>query len=134
MLGPVSPLQRWTLIALTAFVALGAWYGTWLLLFDSGVLPLDPPAFLPGGWGGGGAALALFVALPMTVAVVLLLRRDVRARRGALAAGALLMVWIAVQVAVIGYVFVLQPVMFVFGGLIVLAALRQWGPGVHSAP
>lgn len=127
-------MQRWTLVALTAFVGAGAWYGTWLLVADPGIVPIDPPAFLPGGWGAGGAALALLVAVPMTASAVLLLRRHPRARVAALASGSLLMGWIAVQVAIIGFVFFLQPVMFILGALIAIAALRPWPAGVGSGP
>ncbi len=62
--------------------------------------------------GVGMLAVALSVALKW--------RRSIDA---SLAVGTLVAGWIAVQVLMIGYVSILQPVMFVTGALIVLVAL-----------
>ena len=90
--------RRWPWRAITAaittFVAVGAYYGSWYLISGPAASELQFPApeFLP---------------------------------QAALVAGTLLIVWIAVQVALIGLVFFLQPVMFGFGALVV--ALGIWG-------
>lgn len=120
-------LRRWSLIVLTGFVGLGGWYGTWLLMSgpDTSTVPLDAPTWLPGGWFGGGVALAVIVAAPMTAAWGLLLARHRRARAAALLAGVLLMAWIAVQLLAIGYQLALQPVMFGFGAAITWLALLR---------
>ena len=125
----MSPWRRWTLIVLTGAVALGAWYGTWLLVGDPGpdVLPLDPPGWWAGGWPAAGAALALVVAAPMTAAWIMLLLRHPRGRSAAFFAGGALMIWIMVQVLVIGYQLVLQPVMLLLGTAIAALAWPLWG-------
>lgn len=66
---------RVPLTVLTLVTAFGAWYGTWYLISGAAAreVPIQPPAFLPGGWLLGGVALAVLVALPMTVAGVLCL-------------------------------------------------------------
>jgi len=63
-------------------------------------------------------------------ATVLVFARSPLDRTAALAAGAIALVWIAAQVAIIGYVSWMQPVTFV-GGLLVFALasrLRRPGP------
>lgn len=125
----MGALRRWSLIVLTGFVGLGAWYGTWLLVAgpDPAAVPLEPPSWLPGGWLLGGIALGLVVALPMTAAWVMLLIRHPRGRSAAFFAGAALMVWIVVQVLLIGYQLFLQPLMFILGALIAALGWPLWG-------
>jgi hypothetical protein len=57
--------------------------------------------------------LGIIVGGAHMLAAALLVRRDRRGRNMALAAAAILASWIAVQVAIIGYVSFLQPAMFV---------------------
>lgn len=122
----MGALRRWSLIILTGLVGLSAWYGAWLLVVGSG-LPLAPPSWLPGGWLLGGIALALVVALPMTTAWALLLTRHPRGRSAAFSAGCALMGWIVVQVLLIGYVLLLQPLMLILGALIAALGWPLWG-------
>jgi len=58
----------------------------------------------------GGVALALVVGLPATVLALLVRRRDARADRAAVLAGALLLAWILVELAFIREFSFLQPV------------------------
>lgn len=124
--------RRWPWRAITAaittFVAVGAYYGSWYLISGPAASELQFPApeFLPGdAWTAGGWALLVIVALPMTVVAVTSAVGSSSAPQAALVAGTLLNVWIVVQVALIGLVFFLQPVMFGFGALVV--ALGIWG-------
>lgn len=125
----MGALRRWSLIVLTGLVGFGAWYGTWLLISGPGpdAIPLDPPGWLPGGWFLGGVALALIVALPMSVAWAMLLTRHPRGRTAAFLAGLALMAWIVVQVLLIGYQLFLQPLMFVAGAVIAALGWPLWG-------
>lgn len=112
---------------ITAFVGIGAYYGSWYLIAGpaDSELPYSAPAFLPGdGWSAGGWALLLLVAVPMTVTAVAAVARPAVAAEAAIGAGALLIGWIVVQVSVIGLVFFLQPLMFVIGGIIVALGIR----------
>ncbi|QIS03684.1 hypothetical protein F5X71_16360 [Nocardia brasiliensis] len=92
-------------------------------------LPLHSPVF-------AGVLLAVVVGVPMTVTGVLAARNDERTPVVAMAAGLVLVGWIAVQLAVIREFSVLQPICVLFG-LIVLALgvleLRT-GHGRHGEP
>lgn len=124
----MGPIRRFSLAALTGLTALAAWYGTWLLVSGGQAsVPLDPPTWLPGGWSGGGLALALAVASPMTAACWLLLIGHPRGRTAAFFAGAALMAWIVVQILLIGYQFLLQPLMFILGAVIAALGWPLWG-------
>lgn len=59
-----------------------------------------------------------------TVAGIALLRAWPNAYRLAVGAGAVLTLWIVVQVRLIGYVSWLQPAMFIIGALTIVLALR----------
>jgi hypothetical protein len=70
-------------------------------------------------------ALVVIVAVPMTVAAWYLSTGNPRAHRAAIAAGALLVSWIVVQVAVIQSFSWLQPVMAVAGLLVFVSGLTH---------
>jgi len=124
----VGVMRRWALIVLTGLVALMAWIGARQLMFGPDpALPLDPPDWLPGGWTTGGAALALVVGAPMTVSWLLLLARAPAGRTCAFFSGAALVVWTVVQVALIGYALLLQPVMLLVGIAIAALGWPLWG-------
>lgn len=76
-----------------------------------------------------GIALAMVVALPMAVAAYLSWTGSVHAAGAAMTAGALLVGWIAVQVAVIRTFSWLQPAMALAGALVFLGGLL-----IHRAP
>ncbi len=113
------------ILGLEGFVVVGALYGSIAMvagLFD------DAP-FIPhlpfGSTALGGTALFLVnVALPVSVIIAEAQRRP-WASRAHLAFGAALMGWILVQVAFIGLVFFLQPLMFAIGALIAVLALLE---------
>jgi hypothetical protein len=124
----MGPVRRISLTALTGLTAFAAWYGTWLLVAgDEASVPLDPPTWLPGGWLSGGLALALAVAVPMSAACWLLLIGHPRGRTVAFFAGVALMAWIVVQVLLIGYQLLLQPLMFILGAVIAALGWPLWG-------
>jgi hypothetical protein len=73
----------------------------------------------------GGLALALVVAVPTTLVIVLSYRRHPRAREAAALAGLLVVGWILVELAVVRQFSVLQPVYAFAGvGLVVLGDSR----------
>lgn len=125
MPGIKDALPRYALGTLLAFVALNAFGG--------------------GIYGVGGAegvstewleetpfrdyvipSMILFVAVggSSLVAAIAVFRRATWARQAAFGAGVVLLVWIAVQVALIGYRLWLQPAFFGIG-LVVLVLARQ---------
>jgi hypothetical protein len=75
-----------------------------------------------------GVALALVVALPMAVAAYLSWTGRAHAAEVAIAAGALLVGWIAVQLVVIRTFSWLQPAMALAGALVFLAGLAIHRP------
>lgn len=80
-----------------------------------------------------GIALAVVVALPMAVAAYLGWTGSVHAAGSAMTAGALLVGWIAVQLAVIRTFSWLQPAMALAGALVFLAGLLiHRASGVHE--
>src|SRR6478609_5187852 len=115
---------RWALVGVEVFVAVGAVYGgigliagnaihisdDWLVgtPFDSWVLP--------------GVFLLLVVAAPMTVAAVAELRRRQWAYTASVIAGVAQIGWIIAQWVIMQRFFVLQPVMFTAGTVVVLLA------------
>jgi len=79
----------------------------------------------------GGVALALVVGLPATVLPLLVRRRDARADRAAVLAGALLLAWILVELAFIREFSFLQPV---YGGVgLAFVAIGRRGTVRRSA-
>lgn len=119
----VVPSATW----LAGFVAVSAWGGAIYLLLGAPGLTAELPEFLPGEtWLPGGIALGLIVALPMSIASYLLGMKRVAGGRAAMVAGVLLMSWIIIQVALVGYISLLQPAMFAAGlAVLVLGRLAQ---------
>ena len=117
-------VARWALVGMECLVAVGALYGgiglmaqnaidisdEWLIgtPFDSWLLP--------------GALLLLVVAAPMTIAAVAELFRVRWAYGASLVAGAAQVGWIAAQWLIMQRFFVLQPIMFIAGLLVLLLA------------
>lgn len=119
------PGSRWRIVVacLAGVVAVGAFYGSWYLTGEAALheLPVAPPDFLPGdGWGMGALALLVLVAAPMTIACLTATLGHPAAAPAATLAGGLLVGWIVVQMLLIGFVSVLQPLLLVVG-LVVLA-------------
>jgi hypothetical protein len=121
-------MNRLALILLTLFVGAGAVFGGIALIVEAD-LGMDPAlldgtpfsTFVVPGWilliGVGGSNL---------VAGILLLIHHEQASSFAFLAGAVLTVWIAVQVVMIGMVSILQPVFFTFGLMTMAFAYRYW--------
>jgi hypothetical protein len=121
-------MNRIALSALTLFVAGGALFGGWALItgadlgmdanlldgtpFSSFVIPGYILAFVVGGTNLIAAVL-LLMRLPISVPVAMI-------------AGAILTGWIAIQVAMIGYATILQPIFFAVGIIIMTIARRLW--------
>jgi len=116
-IGRLDGLQR-ALVGLEIVLAVSA-YGGSIGLMTGSMSTGSYARRLPfGSVVLGGAALGLLVAVPATVAAVLTLRRRPGAAVSHLVVGAMLMGWILVQVAFIGLVSGLQPVMFCWGAAI----------------
>lgn len=116
---------RWLLGGLLAFGALNA--------FAGGYYGLSGAPGVPREWLAGSPfsdyfipSLILFVLVGgvLLVAALAVIGRRQSGRVSALAAGAVLLVWIAVQVAVIGYVSWMQPVTFAAGVAVLMLAAR----------
>ena len=118
--------HRASLTLLAGFTAVSAYLGA--LGMVSGLLPVDHAlaARLPlQSPVLGGLALALVVAVPTTLVIVLSYRRHPRAREAAALAGLLVVGWILVELAVVRQFSVLQPVYAFAGvGLVVLGDSR----------
>jgi len=80
-----------------------------------------------------GIILAVAVGGSMGVAAVALVRRQRSGSSWSFVAGTILAGWIAVQVAMIGYASVLQPIFFVVGVLMMLLAELDARPLRHRA-
>lgn len=106
------------LAVVLALVTANAVYG-WVGLLSNGFgMPDEWLERMPGhSWDFGGWALLLTVAVPQAVACVLVLRRHTRAGVVAFLAGAALVAWIVVQLAVLQRYFFLQPVIVALGVL-----------------
>lgn len=126
--------SRWWLVGLESFTAVGAVVGTVGLLVDGEafmgrtVTAEDLPFH---SWVVAAVALVCCNLLVPLAAIGAELRHHSAATRLHLAAGVVMVVWIVVQVAVIGLVFVLQPLMLVVGCVIAVMAWRRGG-GVFS--
>ncbi|WAL68947.1 hypothetical protein ORV05_14635 [Amycolatopsis cynarae] len=111
--------------ALIAVLAYGGAVGLISGMLDLGDeiearLPFRSPVF-------GGAALAVVVGVPMTVAAWLAARRDTRSSIAAVIAGSLLVGWIAVEIGFVQSYSWIQPV-FAFAGLgVAYAGMRDFG-------
>jgi hypothetical protein len=116
---------RLALFGLELLTGLSAVYGTVMLVIDAWHLPVDYLAPLPlHSWVLPGIALFAAVAVPMLAAAALAWRGTARAPEASIAAGAVLVGWIAFQLAVIGPRMWIQLVMAVLG--LVVAALGWW--------
>ncbi len=123
-----------TIVGLEMFELVGALVGTVGLLHDgyefmgrtveTSELPFQ-------SWVVAGLSLLVANGLVPAIALTLAWSGSRRARAAHLATGLVLIGWIVLQVAVIGLVFVLQPVMFVVGA--VLTALAASLPATMPA-
>jgi hypothetical protein len=127
-----------TLEALLCLCALGG--AIYFFARQQDAMPSDILARTPfGSWVWPGVLLALIVGVPSAVVAVAAMARKPWAHAGHAIVGALLMGWIIVQVAFVGFIAGLQPLMFLWGLVIVLlgaANHRQWhrtgyGTGAH---
>lgn len=101
----------WILAGLLFFVAVAAIFGGVGLIRDGMGMPADWADRLPfGSWTVGGLALLLGVAAPQLAAGRLVISHDRRAALAALGAGAVLVLWIVVQLLILRRYFFLQPV------------------------
>lgn len=122
------------LAVVLALVTANAIYG-WLGLMANGFgMPDEWLEKMPGhSWDFGAWALLLTVAVPQVVALVLVLRRHAWAGVVAFLAGAALIAWIVVQLAVLQRFFFLQPVIAGLGGLEMLLAWLWTRPKAQTA-
>ena len=99
-----------------ALLAANALYGGIGLIANGLGMPDEWLDRMPGhSWDVGGWALLLTVAVPQAIACVLVLRRHAWAGVVGFLAGAALVAWIVVQLAVMQMYFILQPVVVAFG-------------------
>jgi hypothetical protein len=130
---PLRTSLRWPLLSIAAFLALGAIpAGVGFALRPDGGLVGMPLALLAGtpfdDFRVPGLVLALLVGGSTLAAAVLLAIRSPHAAGAALAAGAVTLGWIAVQLALIGYVSPLQPLVALLGVALVGLAWRARSP------
>lgn len=127
--GSPSSALRYVLGALLAFGALNA--------FAGGYYGLSGAEGVPTEWLQGSPfrdytipSLILFVVVggSLLVAAILVFARSGLARTCALFAGTILLIWLAVQVAIIGYVSWMQPATALGAILILSVALRSPSP------
>jgi hypothetical protein len=133
-LGDANPaLVRFTLGALLVFGALNA--------FGGGYYGMSGAEGVPTAWLEGSPfvdyfipSLVLFtvVGTSFLLAAVAVLARLRFARLAALAAGAIVLGWIAVQVAIIGYVSWMQPATVIAGLLVLTLAVMLPAPSEHG--
>jgi hypothetical protein len=121
-------MNRIALILLTLFVTAGAAFGGISLVagadlgMDAALLEGTPFA----SYVVPGYILLIAVGGANLIAGILLLIEHEQAPSFAFLAGAVLTVWIAVQVAMIGMMSFLQPAMFAFGLMTMGFAYRYW--------
>lgn len=121
---------RRALIALEGFTALGAIIGAIGLIVDGdGFMghTVDIDDIPMHSWPLAGVVLLVLNGFVPAVALTAEVRRHQRADMLHGLVGVTLMVWIAVQVAFIGLVFALQPLMFLVGAAILGLAARRRG-------
>jgi hypothetical protein len=121
--------MNWAATAiLTLFVGIGAVAGGLGLILEAD-LGIDP-ALLDGtpfdSYVVPGYILLIVVGGSNLLAGTLLLIRHEQAFSFAFLAGAILTVWIAVQVVMIGMISILQPIFFTFGLMTMGFAYRLW--------
>jgi hypothetical protein len=121
-------MNRIALLILTLFVGAGAVFGGISLIVEAD-LGMDP-ALLDGtpfsSFVVPGYILLIAVGGTNLVAGILLLLDHEQASSFAFLAGAVLTVWITVQVVMIGMVSILQPAYFTFGLMTMAFAYRYW--------
>ncbi|HEX5335561.1 MAG TPA: hypothetical protein VFW55_06740 [Propionicimonas sp.] len=129
---PVRPRrawQAWTLAAIQLFVAYQAISGGIGLISNTWGMPSQWLVRTPfTTWTGPGWILITLVAIPHVVAAIPALALPGRPRLGVLAgvlAGASLLVWIAVQLALLQQFFFLQPIIAAIG-LLQLGVAWSW--------
>lgn len=125
MAGIKSGRTRPGLATLTGLIAVHAIAGAVGLIV--GVLTPGDEAVARLPWHStvlAGVTLAIVVGAPMAVAAVLLARRDAQGERVAAVAGAALIGWIALELAVLREFSWLQPVFLAAGILVLVGALR----------
>lgn len=129
--------QAWVLVLIEAFVAYQAISGGIGLITDTWKLPTDWLARTPfDSWVGPGWILIGLVAVPQVLAAIPKLFLPRRPGLGILAgllAGANLLIWIGLQLAVLQIYFFLQPVIAAIGALEVVLAL-WWRAGLPRSP
>lgn len=122
------PWQAWTLVAVELFVGYQAFSGGIGLITDSWKLPAAWLVRTPfETWVGPGWVLIGLIGVPHLLAAVPVVLLPGRPRLGILAgflAGGSLLVWIALQLALLQVYFFLQPVIAVIG--LVEAGLASW--------
>jgi hypothetical protein len=127
---------RYALAGLLAFGALNAFAGGYYGLSGAPGVPVE--------WLEGSPfsdytlpSLVLFILVggSLLIAAASVFARSRFARASALIAGAIVLVWIAVQVAIIGYVSWMQPATAIGGLLILFLAwmLPTWGVSLDRA-
>jgi hypothetical protein len=118
-----SPTIPYLLGGLLAFGALNAFGGGYYGLTGARGVPTEWLAGTPfGDYTVPSVILFVIVGGSFLVATVAVFRRARIARASALVAGAVVLVWIAVQVTMIGYVSWMQPATAIGGLLILLLA------------
>jgi hypothetical protein len=139
--GPVADRGRFgrTLGALEAVLSVAAAGGAvYLAVSPHDAMPADLLARTPfPSWLVPGILLGLCVAVPAGAVAYGVFARRPYAHAGHVLVGLALTGWIVVQVAVIGFVASLQPVMFTWGLVILLlgaANYRRWHTGWGATP
>ncbi|MBJ8346982.1 hypothetical protein [Antrihabitans sp. YC2-6] len=135
---PIATFWAYSVASLagcTAILAFAGAAGLILGVLDVGDeaahrIPFDSPAL-------AGIALVLIVGVPMTATAWLAISGDPRAATAAIGSGLLLVAWIAVQIAIIKELSLLQPSFVTVGVLLEmfgLARQREWWPSGNSDP
>jgi hypothetical protein len=120
---PHSPAGWLLLVVLEVLVAVNALYGGIGLIVNGMGMPPDWLAGTPfGSWAIPGVLLILLVAAPMAGAAIVELAGGRRAGQLSMIAGAVLVGWIVAQVVILRHYFILQPILFAVGVLIVALA------------
>lgn len=130
-----SRTVRYVLGSLLAFGALNAFGGGYYGLSGAKGVPTEWLAGTPfGDYTVPSWILFAVVGGSFLVAAVAVLARSRMARTSALTAGMVVLVWIVVQVAIIGYVSWMQPATGIGGVLILMLAWALPKPGASPHP
>ena len=131
---PQSSAVRYALGGLLAFGALNAFAGGYYGLSGAKGVPVE---WLHGSpfndYSVPSLILIIVVGGSFLIAAITVFARARIARASALAAGAIVLIWIAVQVAILGYVSWMQPATAIGGVLILLLAWVLPQPGLASS-